>query len=122
MNSLSPEERSSYRVDMHKMLMEVARGTNLEAPFIHLKHSKLMGQSQQRVGWKACDRGANARLVLVAGAASSRPCTVGTPGSTAPGNGDFGPPGTINQGRLGENEGSENLGSGISPVRKLPVR
>jgi hypothetical protein len=147
MKKLPPDQLSSFRVDMHKMLMQEARDRHLEVPPVSPEHGKRVQESSSGVSYKGFDPGRNARLLLVAaggagagvagnagmGAGTTGGNTIsngtmsgtgasqgqfGTNGSQAPGAmGDFGNvPEAGSQGRIGGDEGMENLGGGFAPT------
>jgi len=99
MNSLPPDQLSSFRVDMHKMLMQEARDKHIEVPPVSVGHGKHVPESQAGVSMKIFDTKADVRLLLVAGVRT--------------GTGDFGAPsGTGPQGEFGGDEGMGDLGGG----------
>jgi hypothetical protein len=107
MNNLPPDQLSSFRVDMHKMLMQEARDKHIEVPPVSTEHGKHVPESQAGVSFKRFDTKPDARLLLVAGPSA--------------GTGDFGkPPGTDTQGQFGGDEGMGVLGGGSTSGARTP--
>jgi hypothetical protein len=79
MNSLPPDQLSSFRVDMHRMLMQEARDRAIEVSPRSLQDAKHIWESQSGIVLRMVELENDARLLLITGS-----------GSTCAGNTDMG--------------------------------